>query len=68
MKSGMSNSATIRSEVTEIDPARPAEAAPVGLDRVVDYGRRQRREVQMDLFAREFLLPPHSVSAVSIGP
>jgi superfamily I DNA/RNA helicase len=24
----------------------------------VDYGRRQRREVQMDLFAREFLLPP----------
>ena len=22
----------------------------------------------MDLFAREFLLPPHSVSAVSIGP
>ena len=58
----------IRSQVTEIDPARPAEAAPVGLDRVVDYGRRQRREVQMDLFAREFLLPPHSVSAVSIGP
>ncbi len=22
----------------------------------------------MDLFAREFLLPPHSFSAVSIGP
>ncbi|MBX9778187.1 MAG: UvrD-helicase domain-containing protein [Xanthobacteraceae bacterium] len=41
----------------EIDPARPAEASPVGLDRVVDYGRKQRREVQMDLFAREFLLP-----------
>jgi len=40
-----------------IDPARPAEPCPVGLDRVVDYGRRQRREVQMDLFAREFLLP-----------
>lgn len=40
-----------------IDPARPAEPAPVGLDRVVDYGPRQRREVQMDLFAREFLLP-----------
>ena len=46
-----------RTPVREIDPARPAEAAPVGLDRVVDYGRRQRREVQMDLFAREFLLP-----------
>src|SRR6202035_3274933 len=41
----------------EIDPARPAEASPVGLDRVIDYGHKQRREVQMDLFAREFLLP-----------
>ena len=41
----------------DIDPARAAEPSPVGLDRVVDYGRRQRREVQMDLFAREFLLP-----------
>lgn len=41
----------------EIDPTRPAEASPVGLDRVIDYGRKQRREVQMDLFAREFLLP-----------
>ena len=40
-----------------VDPARPAEQAPVGFDRVVDYGRRQRREVQMDLFARELLLP-----------
>ncbi len=41
----------------QIDPARVSEASPVGIDRVVDYGRRQRREVQMDLFAREFLLP-----------
>jgi len=41
----------------EIDPTRSAEPAPVGVDRVIDYGRRQRREVQMDLFAREFLLP-----------
>lgn len=41
----------------EIDPARPAEPSPMGIDRVVDYGQRQRREVQMDLFAREFLLP-----------
>ena len=39
------------------DPMRPAEAAPIGIDRVVDYGRRERREVQMDLFAREFILP-----------
>lgn len=41
----------------EMEPARAAEPSPVGVDRVVDYGRRQRREVQMDLFAREFLLP-----------
>ncbi|SCX49398.1 UvrD-helicase domain-containing protein [Nitrosospira sp. Nsp1] len=40
-----------------IDPTRPAEASPIGMDRVMDYGRRERREVQMDLFAREFLLP-----------
>ena len=39
------------------DPLRTAEAAPVGVDRVVDYSRRQRQEVQMDLFARELLLP-----------
>ena len=42
---------------SEIDPARAAEASPIGMERVVDYGRRQRREVQMDLFAREFLIP-----------
>jgi superfamily I DNA/RNA helicase len=41
----------------DVDPERSAEASPVGLDRVIGYGRRQRREVQMDLFAREFLLP-----------
>jgi superfamily I DNA/RNA helicase len=39
-----------------IDPMRSSEPAPVGPDRV-DYSRRQRREVQMDLFARELLLP-----------
>ncbi|MFS2015674.1 UvrD-helicase domain-containing protein [Massilia sp. CT11-108] len=43
--------------VVEIDAARTSEASPVGMDRVVDYSRRQRREVQMDLFARELLLP-----------
>ena len=44
-----------------IDPTRTSESAPVGMDRVVDYSRRQRREVQMDLFARELLLPRHVV-------
>ncbi|GGA01261.1 MULTISPECIES: ATP-dependent helicase [Sphingobium] len=41
----------------DVDPTRPSEAAPVGEDRVVDYSRRQRREIQMDLFGRELLLP-----------
>lgn len=39
------------------DPLRSSEAAPVGVERVIDYSRKERREVQMDLFAREFLLP-----------
>lgn len=43
--------------VTDADPARAMEPSPTGIDRVVDYGRRQRREVQMDLFGRELLIP-----------
>lgn len=50
------------SQTVGVDQDRAAEAAPIGLDRVVDYSPRQRREVQMDLFAREFLLP-RSVAA-----
>lgn len=42
---------------SEIDATRAAEASPIGMERVIDYGRKQRREVQMDLFAREFLIP-----------
>lgn len=41
----------------EIDPARSADPSSVGADRVVDYSNRARQEVQMDLFAREFLFP-----------
>ena len=49
--------ATASPTVLHAEMARPSEPSPTGLDRVVDYGRRQRREVQMDLFARELLLP-----------
>jgi superfamily I DNA/RNA helicase len=49
-----------------IDPARAAEPSPVGMDRVVDYGRKQRREVQIDLFARELLLPRSVVRALHV--
>lgn len=50
-----------RHVVFDVDPGRSAEPSPVGIDRVTDYSRRQRREVQMDLFARELLLPRHLV-------
>ncbi|MBN9430891.1 MAG: UvrD-helicase domain-containing protein [Bosea sp.] len=49
--------ATASPTVFEADPARASEPSPTGIDRVVDYGRRQRREVQMDLFGRELLIP-----------
>jgi len=41
----------------EVNFSCSAERSPIGEERVVDYGRKQRREVQMDLFARELLLP-----------
>lgn len=41
----------------DIDPSRSMEAAPVGLQRVEDYGAHERRELQANIFAREFLLP-----------
>ena len=43
--------------VDDIDPSRSTEAAPVGLQRVEDYGARERRELQANVFAREFLFP-----------
>ncbi|MGJ8677074.1 MAG: UvrD-helicase domain-containing protein [Akkermansiaceae bacterium] len=49
---------------TELE--RPSEASPIGMARVVDYGKQQRREIQMDLFAREFLLPRFFVSSLHI--
>lgn len=41
----------------DIDPSRSTEAAPVGLQKVEDYGARERRELEANVFAREFLLP-----------
>lgn len=42
---------------TDVDASRTVESAPVGLQRVEDYGARERRELQANVFAREFLLP-----------
>ena len=41
----------------DIDPSESTEAAPVGLQRVEAYGVRERRELQANVFAREFLMP-----------
>lgn len=42
---------------SEIDPTRPSDGGASGAERAVDYSRKARQEVQMDLFAREFLFP-----------
>jgi DNA helicase II / ATP-dependent DNA helicase PcrA len=42
---------------SDIDPSLSMEAAPIGLQRVEDYGGRERRELQANVFARELLLP-----------
>lgn len=41
----------------DIDPSRPTEVAPVGLQRVDSYGAHERRELHANVFAREVLLP-----------
>src|SRR5258705_1324141 len=41
----------------DVDPSRSTEAAPVGLQRVEDYGAHERRELQANVFAREMMFP-----------
>lgn len=41
----------------DVDASKSLESAPVGLQRVEDYGVHERRELQANVFAREFLLP-----------
>jgi len=53
--------------VNDIDPSRSTETAPVGLQRVEDYGARERRELQANVFAREFLLPRAFASRLHIS-
>lgn len=44
-------------ETSDIDASRSMEPAPIGLQRVEDYGVRERRELQANVFAREFVFP-----------
>ena len=53
-------------EANDIDPSRSTEAVPVGLQRVEDYGARERRELQANVFAREFLLPRASAARLHV--
>lgn len=50
-----------------VEPDRSMEEAPVGIERVLDYGARERREVRMDLFAREYLLPRSVLRQLHVG-
>lgn len=51
----------------QVEPDRSAEDAPVGVEKVLDYGARERRESRMDLFAREFLLPRSVVRHIHVN-
>ena len=51
---------------SDIDPTRSIEAAPVGLERVEDYGAREKRELQANVFARELVLPRAMAQALHI--
>lgn len=49
--------ALIDNVTTGADPAQASDAATSAVERIVDYSKRERREVRMNLFAREFLMP-----------
>ena len=42
---------------SDIDPSRSTESAPVGLQKVEDYGAHERRELEANVFSRDFLFP-----------
>jgi len=51
----------------QVEPDRSVEDAPVGIEKVLDYGARERREIRMDLFAREFILPRSVARDLHVG-
>jgi superfamily I DNA/RNA helicase len=62
--------------VEDVDTSQSTEVVPVGLQRIEDYGSHERRELQANVFGREFLLPreiarelylTHRLSATSIA-
>jgi DNA helicase-2/ATP-dependent DNA helicase PcrA len=51
------HSSESRCAEADIDGTASIEPTPVGLERVTDYGARERRELHANVFARELLLP-----------
>jgi Zn-dependent peptidase ImmA (M78 family) len=47
---------------SEIDPSQISQNSPTGIQRVEDYGAKERRELQANVYARELLLPRQLVS------
>lgn len=57
----------IQCDAKDINPSLSIETAPVGLQRVEDYGAKERRELQANVFAREFLLPRDTARRLHIA-
>lgn len=50
----------------EVDVSASSEASPIGVKRVTDYGAKERRELQANVFARELLIPRYYVRKLYI--
>jgi DNA helicase II / ATP-dependent DNA helicase PcrA len=51
------HSARTECSTDDVDTSQSTEVVPVGLQRIEDYGSHERRELQANVFGREFLLP-----------
>lgn len=49
---------------SEIDPSQTSQNSPTGIQRVEDYGAKERRELQANVYARELLLPRQLVADI----
>ncbi len=45
----------------DLNPDTSEDRTPIGVERVESYGPKERRELQANVFAREFLLPAKSI-------
>ena len=49
---------------SEIDPSQTSQTSPTGIQRVEDYGAKERRELQANVYARELVLPRQLVADI----